>query len=293
MTSTDILGAPEAGEAALDLAPPASMRAPSRGVLRTLAETWSNGELIAVMTWREVRMRYRSSVLGLAWSMLNPLFLLLVYWLLFTVIFPYALVPNYPVYMLLGLIAWNFFAGSVAVGSVSLIINASIVTRVSFPRQIIPISQVLHHGVNFGIGFLLVIPFLAAGGLAPALPTLQVIPVLALFFAFVSGLSLAVAAATVFFRDVEHLIGVILFPLFFATPILWDFAAQGVTGGLEKLLFYGNPVTPFIVAFRTCFYDPKWLDASIWIYMVGAGAAALLAGAWLFSRLYDELATEL
>ncbi len=110
---------------------------------------------------------------------------------------------------------------------------------------------------------------------------------------FVTGLALMVASGTVFFRDIEHLLAVILFPLFFATPVLWDFTAQGLTGTTEKALYFGNPVTPFVDAFRTNFYEPSWIGMGTWVFMIVAAAVSLLLGAWLFSRLYDELATEL
>jgi ABC-type polysaccharide/polyol phosphate export permease len=273
-------------------APPA-LRSPSRGVRRVVAETWSRRELLGVVTWREVRTRYKSSALGLVWSLLNPLLLLVVYWFLFEVIFPFGGIPDFPVFMLLGLIAWIFFAGALTTASVSFIGNAAIVTRVAMPRQVIPLSQVLTQGVNFLISFVLVIPFLVIAQLAPQVETIQVIPVLVLFLAFTVGLSLLVACATVFWRDVEHLLNVVLFPLFFATPILWDFTAQGVDGLTGKLLFFGNPVTPYISAFRTTFYDPQWIDGGIWTFMVLAAAASLAAGLWVCSRLYDEIATEL
>jgi ABC-type polysaccharide/polyol phosphate export permease len=272
---------------------PPRPRTNAHGVLRTLTEVWGSRELLVILTWREVRMRYKSSALGLVWSMLNPLILMLVYWFLFTVAFPNGVIPRFPVFMLLGLIAWIFFANSLSTAAISLIANAAIVTRVAFPRQLIPLAMVGNALVNFLIGCLLVVPFLIYTGSEPQIETIQALPMAVLFLAFVTGLSLALAAATAFFRDVEHLLGVILFPLFFATPILWDFTALGITGDRARALFFGNPVTPYIAGFRTAFYDPKWLSASIWIYTVVGAVVAMAIGLWVFSRVYDEIPTEL
>jgi ABC-type polysaccharide/polyol phosphate export permease len=280
------------GPDAVELVPPRPSSA-HHGVWLTVSEVWRHRELLGILTWREIRMRYKSSALGLVWSMLNPLILMLVYWFLFTVAFPNGVIPRFPVFMLLGLIAWIFFANALSISAVSLIANAAIVTRVAFPRQLVPLAQVGNAFVNFLIGCLLVVPFLIYTGSAPGVETIQAVPVVILFTLFVTGLSLAVAAGTAFFRDIEHLLGVILFPLFFATPILWDFAALGITGDRAKALFFGNPVTPYISGFRTAFYDPQWLSATMWIYMLVGAAVAMALGLWIFSRVYDELPTEL
>jgi lipopolysaccharide transport system permease protein len=263
------------------------------GTWRTLREIADFRELTWGLTSRELRQRYKSSALGLVWSTLNPLALMLVYWLLFSVFFPNGLVDRFPVYMLLGLIAWNFFAGSVATGSMCLVANASIVTRVAFPRQIVPSAVVLHNLINMLIGLAVVVPFLIVTKSWPDLWSLQIIPITICMAAFVSGLTLFVAAVTVFFRDVEHLLTTLLFPLFFATPILWEPAALGLTGKKAEAFYYLNPVTPYVAGFRDTLYNPAYLGTGTWIYVVAVGAVALFGGAYTFSKLYDEIPTEL
>ena len=177
--------------------------------------------------------------------------------------------------------------------STSLLANAGIVTRVAFPRQLIPLSMVGHAFINFMIGCVIVIPFLVITKSAPGIETIQVVPLVALFAGFVAGLALLLSVATVFFRDVEHLLGVLLFPLFFATPILWDYDALGIDGARQTILFFVNPVTPYVAGFRTMFYDPQWLSGWFWAYMVVLAVASLAIGLWVFSRSYDELPAEL
>lgn len=263
------------------------------GFVRTWTEVWSHRELLRILAIRDLRIRYKSSVLGLVWSALNPLVVSAVYWAMLKFFFPNALVDRYIVYLLLGMVLWTFFTMAVQGAAVSLIGNAGIVSKVAFPRQIVPLATVLNTAINAMIAFALTIPFLVATQSWPSWWTLQAIPVMLLFVVFIAGLALFLAAATVFFRDIEHLLGVILFPLYFATPILWADFQFGLTGTKAKILFFGNPVTPFISGFRECFYSPHVLGVGSWLFMLMAAGASLALGTFVFARYYDELPSEL
>jgi ABC-type polysaccharide/polyol phosphate export permease len=254
-------------------------------------------ELFANLFRRNFQARYRGSVLGIAWSLVNPLALMLVYLLLFGVLFQQQKIPRYPLYLLSGLACWLFFATSVQAGARSLLDSAELIKKVRFPRQLVPFSVVATQLVTFAVmlAILIVLSLVFVPG-ARATAWLS-LPLGALFACLVGGVALLVACLNVLFRDVEHLLAAALLPWFFLTPVLWSVdqlpaSAQGHHKLLEAL-HWVNFVTPAVTAVR----DALWLGvvprAGDVLYLVVAAAVALAAGALLFRRVDDRVAIEL
>src|SRR5689334_8776646 len=233
-------------------------------------------ELFGSLFRRDLRARYKGSVLGVAWSLANPLVLMGVYLLIFSVLWSVVKgIDHYPLYLLSGLAVWVFFATSMQSASRSMVDYSELIRKVRFPRQLVAFSTVATQLVAFVamFGVLIVIDLIA-------LPRVRTdvwlaIPMGVLVIGLVGGLALAIASANVVFRDVEHLISAALLPWFFLTPVLYsiDTTFSGHPT-LKQVLRWGNPITPPIEALRAPLYYgrlPHWTDV---LYLVGVTAAA-------------------
>jgi len=254
-------------------------------------------ELFANLFRRDLEAKYKGSLLGVAWSLLNPLILLGVYLVVFGLIWNGQSIPHYPFYLLAGLACWIFFATSLQSSARSLVEAADLVKKVRFPRQLIPFSSVATQAVTFAVMMaILVVLSLAFIPGARGIVWLA-IPLAAVFTVFVAGLGLLIACLNVLFRDVEHLLAAALLPWFFLTPIIWSFeqlpAKVQSRHTLLELLRWGNPVTPPIYAVR----DALWLGhaprpADV-VYLLVAAVVVLVLAAAVFRVVDDRIAVEL
>lgn len=251
-------------------------------------------ELFANLVRREVRGRYKGSWLGVVWTLANPLVAMLVYTLVFTVIWSAIPLKYYSFYLLVGQAFWVFFSGSLLVASTSIVGNADLVKKVSFPRQIVPLASVTSQGLTAGVMLVVLIPvslLFARNGHAPLLlmPLVVVCCV-----ALVTGLSLAIAGINVYFRDAEHILSALLLPWFFLTPILFTFDSFPLDKPwLVDVLKVVNFPTPFVLALQDVLYWGLWPSPGIVAYIVVVGFGALAGGWWLFNRLQRDFAVEL
>jgi lipopolysaccharide transport system permease protein len=254
-------------------------------------------ELFASLFRRDFEAKYKGTVLGVLWSLANPLILVGIYLVVFSLLWQ-VIDQAYPaLFLLSGLVLWVFFSGSLEAASKSLLENAPLIRKTRFPRQLVPLSVVGTQLVGFGVllATMLVLNF----ALLPRVRATEwlAIPLALVFVALVAGLSLAVACATVVFRDVEHLVSAVLLPWFFLTPILYTVDnLPGAAGDYEQLanvLFYVNFMAPPIDAIRDPLFFGELPRAVDVIYLIVAAAVALALGAWLFSRVDDRMAVEL
>lgn len=258
-------------------------------------------ELFANLFKRDLRTKYKGSVLGVMWSLVNPLILMGIYTLVFSVLFTVSRVPHYPLYLLSGLAIWVFVSGALAASSRSLIDNANLIKKVRFPRQLAPFSTVATHLVSL-VAILVVLIPLNFALIPKARDTVWLALPLALpIIALVGGLALAIAAATVVFRDIEHIVAALLLPWFFLTPIMYSFTGGGGALGtgiehhhtLVQFLRYGNFLTPPIEAIRNPLFWGKAPRAGDVVYLCVAALIALALGAYVFNRVDDRIAVEL
>ena len=244
--------------------------------------------LIQMLVVRELKARYRGSVLGYLWSFINPLLLLLIYSFVFTVV-----VPNrderaqpYALFMFCGILPWTWFSASLSEASNSLIANGNLIKKVLFPAEVLPIVSVLANMVHFFLG----LPILAAFLIwyqkpihAAELIWFPVVVFVQLLFTI--GLALILSALTVHFRDIKDILANVLTLWFFATPIIYTWMM------MEQYMGYlnWNPFTHLAISYQEIlFFDGpfghwKWLLA-----LGGVSVALCLAGYWLFDRLRDS-----
>jgi ABC-2 type transport system permease protein len=231
--------------------------------IRRLRELWSYREILANLTRKEVKVKYTSSVLGAAWSMLNPILALLVFWLVFGVVLPNTSAPDFPVYLLSGLLAWNLFGGSLTLSARSVVENANLVKKVAFPREILPLASIGASMVDFVLQAIVLAVFMlilrhAFFGVNFALFPLALIALLL----FTAALSLWVGALNVRYRDVQHILNLALLMWFWFTPVvypsgflMWKAGHHEILGiNLSVLYQILNPVADIVMGFQRALY---------------------------------------
>ena len=246
---------------------------------------------------RDLQTRYKGSALGVVWSLANPLLLMGIYVLVFSTLWRVTGgIEHYALYLLSGIVPWLFFSTALQAGARSMLEHAPLIRKTRFPRQLVPLSAVAAQLVTFGV----MLAVLVAVNMAVIADTRETawlaLPLAVLFVAFAGGLAVALGAANALFRDVEHLVGALLLPWFFLTPILYSFEqipAFDRHETLVRVLRWGNPVTPPIEAIRAPLWEGELPRLGDVVYLCVAAAVALAIGAWVFNRVDDELATVL
>lgn len=246
--------------------------------------------LFEQMVRRELRQKYKGSVLGVAWYVINPLVLMGAYYLLFGVIFEPQRIPDFPLFLMVGIVVWIFFSQSLLSAAPSLLDQGALIRKARFPRETIPASVITVQAITFAalIAGLGVVCVVVRGTLAPALLLLPV--VLAALFCFVLGVGLAVAVLHAHFRDVAPILSAALLPWFFVSPIFFrpeDIAGQPAA---RAALEWGNPVAPYITAVRDVLYGGAFPSPATLAYVLAGAALALVLGRAVFRRLQGELA---
>lgn len=246
---------------------------------------------------REVRQRYKGSMFGLAWTLMNPVVVVATYTVVFNFLFEVQNIPYYPLFLFTGLTAWTFFFGGVQMAASSLVANGNLVKKVRFPREIVPAAAISANAVTAGAMLAIALPLcLALSSESPA-PLLALPVILLGLAALTMGLGLLLGAVNVYFRDVEHILAAIGMPWFFLTPIFYtlDQLPDGLRSRPElvDVFYYGNPATPYVSSVRDIVFSGRWPSAADFAYCLGVGAVALLVGMVAFRRLERDMAIEL
>lgn len=252
--------------------------------------------LFEQMVRRELRQKYKGSALGIGWYLINPLVLMGAYALVFKVLLDIAQIPDYPIFLLAGLIVWVFFAQAMLAAAPSLVLNAPLVRKVRFPREAIPAAVATVQLVTFIAMLVLLLPvaLIVRDSLDPALLLLPV--VVAFLFCLVLGLSMLVAVLHAHFRDVEPVLAAGLLPWFFLTPLflpIEDFPGIGEHELIGNVLEWGNPIAPFVASVRTIVWGGAAPEVAQLAYVAVAGLAALALGTLVFRRMERDLAVVL
>jgi ABC-type polysaccharide/polyol phosphate export permease len=248
--------------------------------------------LIQSLVARELKARYRGSVLGFVWSFVNPLLLLLIYSFVFTKILPNetAGIQPYALFMFCGILPWTWFSASLAEAAGSLISGGNLIKKVLFPAEVLPLVSVLTNMVHFFLGLPILVAFLIIYKHPPDGWDLVWFPIAVLIqLVFTSALALFVSALAVHFRDVRDILANVLTLWFFATPIIYPMSLGTVQQ--FKWLFNLNPFTHLAVSYQEILFYYGPLGHWKWLLTLGAVSVLLfLAGYWLFDRLRDSFA---
>lgn len=269
--------------------------------MRQVAEIIRSRNLLWNLTLRELRAKYRRSILGWGWSMLNPLSQMLIYSVVFGAIFGVQAragdpsgIDIYSLYLLSGILPWGFINLICGLGLNSLTGNAALVRKVRFARETLIFSEVLFSLVQFSIEMTLLCVVLLIFG-SPLLPWLPMLLLLMVLLAvFTSGLALILSVGAVFFRDLTYLWTIISQIWFFSTPVIYDPArVEEKISGFWYSIYHWNPSTAFIRSFRHVTFDgraPDWSDLAV---LVVISFASLTIGLAVFGRFSRRIAEEL
>lgn len=254
--------------------------------MKTLREIYAYREMIFMLVRRDLRGRYQASMLGFLWTFLNPLLQLGVY----TIVFSYIMragIEKYYLFLFVALIPWMFMASSIQIGCTCIVAQKDLVTKIHFPRQVLPIAHVTTCFVNMLLCFVVV--FLVTGfsiGINPV-ALLYLIPTMLIEYLLALGLTLLFSAINVFFRDVEHILGIFVMAWQFMTPVMYP--TEWVPDKL-LVIFNLNPMTPVINSYRTILYEKSCPQLSTLLSAFIMGIIFLVLGSIVFQQLQRRFA---
>ena len=253
----------------------------------------------------ELKAKYKASALGFAWSLLNPAMYLVVFYIAFDVILGGG-IPRFPIYLLSGLLVWNFFTTALNTGTGSVVAGSGLVKKVWFPREILPLASVGAALVHFFLQLLVLIAALVVVRHPVGWAELPLLPLALIDLVLLAaGLSLLVSVANVYLRDMAHFVELALMAWFWVTPIVYPFTQLTEALGGRTIIALINPVTPIVLTFQRALYggfgtppvipgnlDFAWHLRNLGIVTVGV-LVLLVIALRVFSRLEGNLAEEL
>lgn len=253
------------------------------------------GYLFSQLVRRELRQKYKGSALGVLWYFINPLVLMGLYGVVLGPLLKAANTPDYPIFILAGLLVWLFFQQSLLSAAIILVEQSALVSKVRFPRETVPAAVVTVQLVPYFAMLVLLLPVALILRSDASLAILLLVPLTVCLFVFTLGLALMASVLHAYYRDVHPVLTAALVPLFFVSGVL--FSVQRLPGHshawLEPLLRWGNPIAPFIEAIRTVVYAGQTPPGTVLVYVVAAAIISLALGLAVFRRLEGDLAVVL
>lgn len=258
-------------------------------MIKDIKNIYDYRHMLVSMVQRELRSRYKGSFLGFLWTFVNPLLQLAVY----SLVFPYVLriqQDNYPMFLFVALLPWIFFTSSVQNATGSVVGGANLVTKIHFPRMILPLSAVGTNLMNYIYSLVIVIPALLITGVHLTWNLLWFPIILFIEFLFAFGLALALSALNVKFRDVAHIVGIIVFCWFYITPIVFPMT---VFPDFIKDIISLNPMVGIIEGFRSIFLYGTSPNLNTLLYSFIISIIVLFLGYFIFKKYEKTFAEDL
>lgn len=240
-------------------------------------------ELLRNLVIRDIKVRYKRSVLGFAWVMLNPLFMMLILSFVFSALFKVT-VPNYTAYVLSGIIFWHFFSQGTSVALLGFVGNSALLNKVYIPKTVFPLSVIISALINFILSLVPLFAILLITGTGISVRILLLPLGILLFLIFCFGVSLILSTITVFFKDMIYIYSVLLMAWMYVTPIFYP---PTIIPREYQFIFSLNPLYHFIELFRACLYTGSPRMYEHFMYSMAFSALTLLAG-WAFYHRYKD-----
>jgi len=255
-----------------------------------IKEIYAYRTMIASLVKRDLKGRYKGSVLGFLWTFINPLMQLGVYHFVFKVILKNP-IENYSMHLFVALVPWLFFSSALTTGTKAILGQANLVKKIYFPREILPIAYATSSFINMLLSFLIIFAVLPFSSIKLSIGPLFLLPVVMLLqYLLVIGTNLITSSLTVYFRDLEHIMGVLSMAWMYFTPVVYPVSAIAE----EYLGWYLlNPMAPVIIAYRNILYDGQYPEGNIMALLLIESFAVLILGILLFLRLKKHFAEEL
>ncbi len=258
--------------------------------MKLLKEIYEYREMLVSLVKRDLRGRYKGSVLGFLWTFLNPLLQLVVYSVVFSQIMRSG-IESFYLFLFVALVPWLFFSACLTGGSGIIFAQQDMVKKIYFPREILPLSFVVSQLVNMLLCFVVIFAVLIISGWGINFMALLWLPlVMAVEFLLCLGFTLILSGLTVYFRDLEYIMGIISMAWMYLTPILY--AVDQVPEELQRVLQL-NPVSPIIIAYRDILYYKQVPEVSTLVSATLIGLGGTIIGLLAFSRLKRHFVEEL
>ena len=259
-------------------------------------ELWRSREMLFFLAWRDVKVRYKQTVLGALWAILQPFLTMVVLTLIFKNLLRVdrrlmgatGTDPPYAIFLFAGMLPWQFFSDSLRRASDSVVFSANLVQKVYFPRLVIPLSAVAGTAIDFALSFLVLAGLMVYYGHAPGPAILAVVPLAALTALAAVGVGSMISALNVAYRDFRHIVPFLLQIWFYGTPLIWSLNI--VNEPRLRLLVALNPMCGIVEAYRWAIL-PGWpLDGAVLGVSVASAACLLLAGLKYFRKVEKDFA---
>jgi lipopolysaccharide transport system permease protein len=262
---------------------------PSTGwVALDLRELWEYRELLYFLTWRDVKVRYKQTVLGAAWAIIQPFFTMVVFSLFFGKL---AKIPSdnipYPIFSYAALVPWSFFANGLSNASSSLVGSANLIKKVYFPRLVVPISSVISGAVDFVLAFIVLLGMMLYYDITPTRNVVWLPLLFVLAFVTALGVGLWLTAMNVQFRDVRYAVPFLINAWMFATPIAYP---SSLLGEPWRTLYGLNPMAGVVEGFRWALLGTETAPGPILFVSTIAAMALLVGGAFYFRKMEETFA---
>lgn len=258
--------------------------------MKLLKELWDYREMIISLTKRDLKSRYKGSVLGFLWMFLNPLLQLCVYTIVFSTIMRMG-IEDFYLFMFVALVPWLFFSTCLTGGTTVIFAQQDMVKKIYFPRDVLPISYTVSQFVNLLLSFVVIFVVLFISGVSINPLALCYLPLIMLIeFILCLGVTYLVSSLSVYFRDLQHILGIVSMSLMYLTPVIYP-----VEMVPEKFidLFYLNPMTAITIAYRDILYYAKVPELSTLSNAIIMGVGILIVGKLVFSKLQKGFVEEL
>ncbi len=246
-------------------------------------------DVLCVLVSRDFKLRYKRSVMGIAWSLLVPLAQLWVFYVVFHTILPLN-IPNFTSFLFIGILPWNWFQTALLMSSGALVDNRDLVKQVGFPVAILPVVAVLSQAIHFLLSLPILAAFLWFDGFRPSLALISFPLVVLVQFVLTLSLSYVFATIQVKFRDIQHLLGIVLFLMFYVTPIFYDSSA--IPADIQPL-YRANPLVYLIDAYRAILMRGQFPASPALLVVLGSSALILMVGYAIFMRARNRFVEEL
>ncbi|MCD4775814.1 MAG: ABC transporter permease [Candidatus Aegiribacteria sp.] len=265
-----------------------------------MADKWGIARLVLLMeslVAKDLKVRYKRSVLGFAWFLLKPLFSMVVYYFVFTRILRFGgAIQHFSLFLLTGLLPWNFFSSSLSATTSSLLDNHRLIRSIYFPRMALPAAEVAANLVHLLLALVVLEVVLIIFGHYPGISIVLILPALILLTMMTVGIGMLVSIGNVFYRDVKQFIEVLLLAWFYASPIIYPLDSIGVdiiqSQKLVAILKF-NPVSGFMEIMHSIFYAGTWPPLWCWISLGSWSFVLLFIGIAVFRKAEPVVVKEL
>ncbi len=258
--------------------------------MRIFKELYAYRQMLFSLVKKDLRGRYKGSVLGFLWTFINPLLQLAVYTVVFSIILR-ADIDKFYLFLFVALVPWIFFSAALNGGAGCILAHKDMVKKIYFPREVLPISYVTSCFVNMLFSFLIIFAVVVISGIQINPVALCFLPIVMMVeYVMALGIAMLSSAVTVFFRDLEHILGIVSMAWMYLTPIMYSIDIVH-----KQLLpvFMANPMTPIVMAYRDILYYAKIPSLGTLLHALLLGIFVLAAGFWVFGKLKRRFVEEI